>query len=479
MSSRKSLIPVCLFALFAVFCSETPASIDQNPNPPQQTTGDITLDAATLYQRMNGWEVSDWVGQWACGGAYPTALYDRYRDAVFDGAVDLGINRVRLVVRASSERPDDPFEDFRAGRISEAQWTSIWYTAINDNEDPNNLNPAGFHFTETDLAIERVVLPLKQRLEARGEKLYINLNFVRFGSNGLDYQREPAEYAEFILAAFLHMQSTYGWVPDAVEIILEPDTGSDDWTGTQIGNALVATANRLRLAGFNPDFIAPSHANMGRAVRAFDEVIAVPGARQLITELSYHRYNGVSAANLQAIRQRALQHGVRTAMTEHIGSGYVDLHEDLEVGLNSAWQQFALAGCGPGDPGGRHFLIDASNPANPVVTMARRTHFLRQYFKYIRAGAQRIAASSTNLALAPLAFINTDGRYVVVVKASGAASFSVAGLPAGRYGVSYTSGPDESTPNRSGVDAGEVTIQAGGVLSTAIPEAGVLTIFGR
>ncbi|MBI4674399.1 MAG: hypothetical protein HY741_22370 [Chloroflexi bacterium] len=129
-----------------------------------------------------------------------------------------------------------------------------------------------------------------------------------------------------------------------------------------------------------------------------------------------------------------------TAMLEHIGSGYFDLHTDLKQGNNSAWQRFILGDdylCGM-CVAGKYYNIDQSDPLDPQVSMVQDSKFLRQYFRFIRKGAVRIQANSTNAAFDPVAFINANGSYVVVVKASASGSFSVQGLPAGTYGIKYT-----------------------------------------
>jgi hypothetical protein len=443
-------------------------------------TGDITLNVSDTHQRMLGWEAASWVGQWACAGRFPTTIYEAYKNELFDRAVDFGINRVRLEIRAGVERPTDRFPQFMAGTIDEQEWKKDWYDAVNDNGSATSINAAGFQFSELDLAIDRVVLPLKQRLEARGDRLYINLNFIDFGKQSTFNQLVvPAEYAEFVLAAFQHIQSKYGWVPDAVEVILEPDNGAVIYSGRQVGEALVAAGNRLKAAGFSPDFIAPSGLGMQWSLTNFDQLMGVPGAAQYVKELAYHRYGGVSGSALQAIGQRTIQYGIRSGMLEHIGSGYEDLHDDLEIGRNSVWQQYTIAGCDLNDPGGRHFLIDASNPSNPQIRLASRSHFLRQYFKYIRRGAVRIGATSKIAALEPLAFVHENGKYVVVVKSTGASNFTVGGLPAGRYGIVYTTGPTQASIQQSGVEAPDVVLGAGEALPTSIPARGVITIFGK
>jgi hypothetical protein len=70
-----------------------------------------------------------------------------------------------------------------------------------------------------------------------------------------------------------------------------------------------------------------------------------------------------------------------------------------------------------------HFDIDDTDPENPIVEINDVSKFLRQYYKFVRAGAVRIEATSDTGTLDPLAFINVDDKYVVVVKADAGADF--------------------------------------------------------
>ncbi|MCU0915335.1 MAG: hypothetical protein MUC88_12330 [Planctomycetes bacterium] len=65
--------------------------------------------------------------------------------------------------------------------------------------------------------------------------------------------------------------------------------------------------DRRRRAGFEPAFVASSNTNMVTAVTWFDQMVTVPGVLPVLREFSYHRYGGVSPANLQAIAARARQ----------------------------------------------------------------------------------------------------------------------------------------------------------------------------
>jgi hypothetical protein len=261
-------------------------------------------------------------------------------------------------------------------------------------------------------------------------------------------------------------------VPDAWEVILEPDNSQRYWQATALRAAMIAAGNRLEAMGITPRFIAPSTTSMASAV-TYADAMAQSGLPRFWSELSYHRYSGVSEAALLAIASRAQQWNINTAMLEHIGSGYQDLHADLKTGRNSAWQQFTLAFPAAQDQGGAYYLIDDRNPMTPRFTLASRTVFLRQYFKFIRSGAVRIGAASSDPNFDPLAFINPDGRMVVVVKAGNRGSFAIQGLAPGSYGVSYTTARDP------GVSGGTVTITPGSALAATIPDAGVMTIFAQ
>ncbi len=426
----------------------------------------ITLDAATRYQTVTGWEATAWANQ-------DSPAFPNFIDTLADQAAnDLGINRVRLELRSGSENSVDYWTQYHTGVIDYPTWRSVRYATVNDNADPNTLNPAGYFFSELDDTVTRVVTPLKQKVEARGEKFYVNLNYVAFTGqigSGLQYiHDDPQEYAEFVLAAFRHLQSRFGWVPDYYEIILEPDNVSQ-WSGSLIGQAVMACANRLQAEGFHPRFIVPSTTNMGNAVTYFDQMVQVAGFSSYLpwlAEISYHRYGGVSTANLQAIASRGMQYQLNTAMLEwwNDPNPYLTLRQDLELGRNSAWQEGTLVGL---------YSVDESNPNSPVVQLSDHAKFTRQYYKFIRSGAVRIAAASTDGNFSPLAFINSNGGYAVVVQAAAAGGFTLADLPPATYGVKYT------TASQYDVDLADQALAEGAELAASIPGAGVITVYDK
>jgi len=434
-----------------------------------QPTGNvIALNPFVKYQTMRGWEATDQAAQ-----LYSPA-WNNYKNALFDMAVnDLGINRIRLEIKSGTENPTDYFSQWQAGQITEDQYNTHRYDIVNDDSDPNHINPAGFKFSYLDNTINNVVLPIRQRLANRGERLWINVNYVDFDPSAFEHKNFPAEYAEFVLATYQHIQSSFGFVPDSWEVVLEPD--ASEWSASQVAAAIKAAGDRLAGNGFTPNFVAPSVTNAGNAVSYIDQISNTPGAMPYVSEFSYHRYGGAPDTVLQQIADRATLYGKKVGMLERIGADYIALHQDIKAGMNSSWQQFTLAGptsWGP-DDGDRYYIIDDTVASNPVITIGSRTKFFRQYFKFVRSGARRIQALTGNSNFDPVAFINTNGKYVVVVKTSGSGSFSVQGLPSGTYGIKYT------TNSQYNIDHADVAITGGQALTTSIPAAGVITIYQR
>ncbi len=465
MALKNVMALACITVLGGLGC-------DRDSTGARGRAAEITLDSTRRFQTIVGWEATAQAGHEQPG-------FSRFSDSVFTLVIDeLGINRLRLEVRSGAENAIDYWSLKRAGAIDEEAWRCERYAITNDDGDPHHINEAGFHWGALDLTVEQVVLPVKRRIESNGERLYLNLNYVAFAKTTCAEKSyvhlNPEEYAEFILAAVTHLQGKYGLVPDALEIILEPDNTRHWQSGTIIGHAIVAATRRLRSAGFALEIIAPSTKRMSAAVPYLNDIAKVPGAIEQVTEFSYHRYGGVSNENLLAIAGAAKRYGRRAAMLEHIGSGYKNLHDDLETGINSAWQQYTLAfqskQAGK-ESGGSYVILNMSDTLNPVIRLGERSRYLRQYFRHIRRDAVRFGAWSDAGQFHPLAFENTDGRYVVVVRADEGGAFTVRNLPTGPYGISYT------TADSSGVTERDVT--AGAILSASIPAAGVITVFAK
>jgi hypothetical protein len=420
----------------------------------------ITVDGSRTFQTIVGWEATAQANQL-------DPNYASYRDEIMAAAVDFGINRIRLEVRSGMENPTDWWKlRFIDGAIDADTYRSHRYEIINDNMDPRVADPAGFQFAQLDHSMETVVLPLRAALAAAtGEHLHVNLCYVDFGVSAFEHAANSPEYAELVLTVVEHLHTKYGIVPDTWEVTLEPENTGGVWLDRQIAQGIQAAGDRLAAAGYGEiKFIAPSVLN----IVDFWHYPSSYGS-PYITELSYHRYGGGLPDQLQQVAATAAQYGKRTSMLEHIGSSYVELHDDLKYGNVSAWQQYALA-FPTADNGAQYFTINGT-----TVTTGSRTKLLRHYFKYVRSGAVRIGATSENSLLDPLAFRNADGGQVVVVKSTATSeqAFSVAELPPGTYGVLRTAGGNAT------VSLPDQTVGPGDVVSALIGAPGVITIYPK
>jgi hypothetical protein len=82
-----------------------------------------------------------------------------------------------------------------------------------------------------------------------------------------------------------------------------------------------------------------------------------------------------------------------------------------------------------------------------------------------------------------MSFINTDGSYTIVLKTSQAKSFNISGLPAGTYNITYVTGNLTILPTSGNSSNHQITlenqvIKAGQLLTTSIPNEGIMTITG-
>lgn len=459
---RRSLLRLTLICLRWI----APAALLLGPGGCAAQKVEVSLNPQVRLQVSNGWELNAEIADVEDGS---DRALPRYQDALLDIVVDrVGINRVRLPVKSGSENTDRNWRRYAAREISYQAWRPLRYATVNDNADPKTIDWAGFDFSELDGRIEEIVVPMQRRLAARGERLFVNLCYVAFTDQlrgGAYHHDDPDEYAEFVLATYEHMQRRWGFTPDAWEVILEPDLVGR-WDGRAIGERIVRAGRLLEANGFTPRFIAPSVENMSNGARFIDGIAAVPGAMAYVDEFSYHRYNGVSPAALDAISERARRYGKRTAMLEWwFGNAtYEVLYEDLTRGLNSSWEGQSLIAV---------VDLDLKDPARPRLSLRTDSRLNAQYFRYIRLGAQRIGARSTDEEqVAPVAYVNPNGAYAVVLKArSGVGEIVVRGLPAGDYRIAYAT-------ERETVEPPEIHhLSAGQPLTASMPARGVVSIY--
>lgn len=362
----------------------------------------VEVDADRQFQTMSGWEVTSNLVNPSLTLPSPA----RHAD-MFDRLVDeIGINRIRLEIRSGAERPDGPATRFLSGKRSYRYYKKRFYTPVNDNNDPFEIAWQGYDFAELDWHVERAVLPLKERLEARGARLAVNLTFVSFTDKPI-LHHQPEEYAELMEAVFLHLDRKFGFTPDLIELVLEPDHDKmgGQWTGAQMGSALAATRTRLAKHGYAPGFVVGSTVRASNTVALVRDLAAAADAPEAIREIAYHRYWGAAPPVLNAIAKLANDLAAQTAMLEWWDERATPevLFRDMTIGQASAWQNGVVDSYYAMDPETGAWIAD------------QRFWVFAPIFRAAPLGATRLHAEATAAEVLPLAFQAEDGKKSVAL----------------------------------------------------------------
>ena len=436
-------------AVIAVFATSCEASNAQRH---------VVVDPLQTHQTISGWEFTTRVWEMdKAHDAYSGAWLMR-RDAIIDGIVnDAGLNRIRIEIRSGFENPVDYWSRFVAGEIGYQELKAHFYEKINDNDDPTVVNPDGFQWSCLDYYIDNLVLPMKEALEARGETLYINLDYVDFKNppgSTVSHAKNSEEYAELIEAAFRHLRDKYAITPDAFEAVLEPDNTAE-WRGERLANGIAKAEARLDRIGVHPDFIAPSTKDAGAAPKYFDAIAANPAALTRLDILAYHRYDGRKADRaLPEIVSRAERYDLETAMLEYVPGRIDDLFADLTRTDVVAWQQYAVP------------LRPASGDA---ATLTDGFYPLAEVFRNVRRGAVRIGTDAKGRGIKAMAFRNPAGDVAIFILSGAAGAVSIEGAPPGDYAVGFA----ESGARR---DVGAIRIDASGAAEIMVPARGLISL---
>lgn len=420
--------------------------------PDSMAAPNVLVDTTQTHQAISGWEATIAGGWDAPDWAYDTlALW---------AADTLGLTRLRLEITGNAIETRVPAS--RGCLLDSGEWIGQ-----NDDASPSTTDPGGFRWDCLDRQVERVVLPVRRRVEAMGRRFTLNVCYVGFRPTSAFQQDDPAEYAELVVQVIRHLRDRYALVPDRWEVRLEPDAGDVRIDGTRLGQLMVAADSALRANGLPPvAFTAPSTLDPNKAARYARAILAVPGAAPLLRELSYHRYRPPLPGTLAGLAHLADSLGIPTAQLEYLKGGIDEAFTDLMVPGVSAWSRYALAAPNP-DPGaGIQLFADTVAERFKPRPEPRR---LAQLFRAVPPGAVRVGATAQD-GLRALAFRLPSGGVALVLATGAAATARVAGLPPGRYRVSLSV---EGTPAATG---GPLVVGPAGRLTVAAPAAGVLAI---
>lgn len=434
----------------------------------------ITVDPNTSFQTFIGWQavaqaeqqynVTSQTYEW------PSSTYGIYKDDLFTAMLDLGLNALRLEVNLADVNA--------VGYDDDSNNAAVQPSTATTGSNIQDTTYGQWHFDRVDSAMDDLAVPYRGLLAAQGETLDLSLCIVDFKTAGYKAEDTPSEYSFFVKRVIDHFYARYGFLPNTLEAILEPDNsgGNSNWTAAKVANNIVQANADLVAAGYTGiRWKAPSVTSVANAATWYaDMKTANASVAALLDELPYHRYGG-SNTDVATFQSAAASDGKTTAMLEYIGAGADLLYDDLTIGRNSSWQQFTVTFpySGSSESGGQYFYV---NETTWAVSLNSRSKYLRHFFKYVRRGAVMKGVTNSGSSKG-VPFVNSNGTYVVPIKAA-AESISIAGLPAGTYGIRYTSGAsDSSVPSAYDQALSNQTITTGQSVTFTMPAAGYATVF--
>ena len=356
----------------------------------------------------------------------------------------------------------------------------------NDNDDPFSLDSDAIRWHWFDPYVRSILLPMKERVEARGERFVLTLSAVAWGAW---HWREPAsdpgqEYAEIIMACLDRLERKFGVVPDFVDPYNEPDHHSQSTESKdQILRGIRALTDRMRAAGHPALLRFPDVERLSAVVPFLDHM--AENDPELLSRLgfvAFHGYGGFDAAELREARARARRLGIPTAQSEwwFTRNHAPDIHRTLTEADVSIYQPYVLSGPSndPNDKG--LYGIRYSGDTFPLYDFEgffRKLDWyeIYQYSSFIRPGDVRIEISSPDPEVLPVAFEKPDGRQTVVVAHEGsrARRIAISGLAPGPYDVVTTSATLRAEPLAS------VVAEPGEPLVLRLPPQSVSSIQRR
>ncbi|MBI4819368.1 MAG: hypothetical protein HY791_24065 [Deltaproteobacteria bacterium] len=315
---------------------------------------------------------------------------------------------------------------------------------VNDNADPFVLDDSQIKWFAFDPYVRDVVVPMKSRVEARGEPFWFRMVV---STARTFHWREPAsapgeEYAEIVSAALLRMRDRFGVVPNVLSFTNEPNNGTVD--PDALGFAIRALERRLRRVGLDVPFGYPDTSEASLAPRFYEPLARTSSAvMDRMRFLGFHGYNGsINGSQLRPLRDLALRDGLQTMQTEWWFSR--DHRRDIITCLNESnavvYEAFAL-GMGPAARP-KLYGLTASGGTPPILryqgfVRGANWHDIFHFARFIRPGDVRVGTASADARIYALAFEKPDGRNVLVLKSDATTDLTVAisGLASGRYGA--------------------------------------------
>jgi O-glycosyl hydrolase len=411
--------------------------------------------------------------------------------------------------------------------IGPYETTGGYLQSANDDGDPFHFNWAGFNWRASD-AIKQKLVDLAQPYGFDNYYLGGPIN-TRWELPWLeqirrqDYNRYLDEAAEHVAAAAIHWRDAYGIVPRYYMLFNEPLGGNNElMNGTvqDVVDIVKRAGARLRSEGFRAiKFVVPSEVSEEKSLTVTAAVLSDPEARQYVGAIGYHPYPYgsvyASIPNIlrtsgrgkpdpdritirNRIRDLGRQYGIPVWMNE-VSNGGVDpvsfdslrgraihIHDELVYGdaaayfgMDNIWDTVVQRGhFGNNNLFATEGGIALADNDRDTVYITGMGYAIGHYARWVKRGAVRIEATSSDPLLQVTAFRDDVRKVLVLVLINNAPAGSMVNVTlAGFEGAPVgTFTGEQSTPAASWLPLSPFRSNTPTRLSVSLPGYSVTTL---
>jgi O-glycosyl hydrolase len=407
----------------------------------QARAAEITIDARTTFQRMDGFGTSE-------------RVFDDPH--IWGNRVDTNTGRAAVVLTAAQQDEilDQLYVNLKLTRVRPAQPDTspgspppgpLPVEPQNDNADPNVIDWSKFDFTWKRLDAHVDYL---SRARQRGVSTYFLSPVFRESWMGTTTTNDAAEYAEWLLAQTLRCQ-TLGVTLPYLSVANEPSYSRNTLSGPFVRDVIKILGPKLRAAGLPTFFVVPDDLNPATAYNQSAIVLADPEARQYVGALATHLYGGSDLTNLKTL---AASNNLPVWMTEYFLDdpfAWAGLMHNLIATYNVSAVDY-MWGYSEGTSAN---LIQLNFNTNTFAylgyTLRKHFYVVGQFSKFVAPGAIRIRADSNDNHAKVTAYVDWPNFTIVAFNESTTAriaNFTLAGLPSiSTFNAVRTSATENST----------------------------------
>ena len=339
----------------------------------------------------------------------PPPVSAQQRGAVFDALYgELGLTRVRPVQPETNADPPVGIE------------------VANDNGDPFSTDLSRFDFSGRRLDAHAGHVAAAR---SRGAGVAWMSPLNREAWMGTSTSADVAEYAEWLLAQVRRFKER-GAALDYVSVGNEPSYSRNTMSGAFMRDVIKVLGSRLAAEGLLVPFVIPDDVRASDGAQKAATILADPEARQYVGALATHLYDE-PVSEVAAMRSLARTYRLPLWMSEFstgamstLGApwsskatplGWAELMHELLTSYDVSAIDYLWGFRGAGGGDATLIRLDHGHTSYRGFTRLKVFYYFGQYSRFVRPGAQRVSASSSDGRIKVSAFYRGNERVLVAI----------------------------------------------------------------